>query len=233
MGLSIINMINSSGYSAELMNPLSRVHRFLRISPSRRIFRELMSGRWKEFTGRVLEIGPGDFSHSNLFDDYVTVDIARREGVDILADAEALPFRDSVFQNVISLAVLEHTKRPRYIVREMKRVLQESGKLLVWVPFIQPMHDLPADYFRFTREGITDILGDEDHIEIIPCGGFFSAIAYIWWGVIEYYRRKKNPLVILPIPFYLFSLLFTFLDYYDKEKRISIGYLGIQSREIK
>ena len=209
------------------MKPTNTLNVFLRTSPSRRILEDLLSKRWGEFSGTVLEIGPGEYSHSDLFDDYVAIDIVNRKRIDVVADVNVLPFRNSIFDSVICIAVLEHTKEPRHVVKEMKRVLAPSGKLLAWVPFVQPMHDLPSDYFRFTREGITDILGNEDHSEIIPCGGFFSTIAFLWWGVVEYYRRKKSLLIFISVPLYLLLLLLVCLDRCDKEKRVSIGYLGI------
>lgn len=209
------------------MNPIDILDNFLRVSPSRRMLEELISEKSREISGRVLEIGLGEYPHSDYFDEYITLDIMKSKRPDILADANVLPFRKSVFNGVVCIAVLEHVKRPRWVFEEIKRVLAPSGKVLIWVPFIQPMHDLPNDYFRFTREGIIDVLGDKSHVEIVPCGGFFSTIAYLCWGVVEYFRRKKSLLMFLPIPFYLFSLLFVGLDRYDKEKRISIGYFGV------
>lgn len=51
-----------------------------------------------------------------------------------VADALELPFRDGVFDLVMSYDVVEHVTDPRRLVREMTRVLRPGGRLLLYTP---------------------------------------------------------------------------------------------------
>ena len=72
----------------------------------------------------------------------------------VFGDGKHLPFRDASVDTVLSTEVLEHVPRPELLVREMARVVKPGGKLLITVPFIQPLHELPSDYFRFTPSSL-------------------------------------------------------------------------------
>jgi ubiquinone/menaquinone biosynthesis C-methylase UbiE len=52
----------------------------------------------------------------------------------VLADAQALPFKDSCFDIVLMVEVLEHLPCEMEALREAKRVLKKKGLLLLTVP---------------------------------------------------------------------------------------------------
>ena len=51
----------------------------------------------------------------------------------LLADAQALPFKDNAFSTVISMLVLGYVPNDLKALREMKRVLKPSGQLVIQV----------------------------------------------------------------------------------------------------
>jgi SAM-dependent methyltransferase len=62
---------------------------------------------------------------------------ARRLGVEVdvvCADARAMPFAEGTFDACFHAGLLEHFRRPEEILRENRRVLVQSGVLLVDVP---------------------------------------------------------------------------------------------------
>jgi ubiquinone/menaquinone biosynthesis C-methylase UbiE len=77
------------------------------------------------------------------------LDRAKRS-VDIFGDGRRLPFADASFDTVLSTEVLEHVLTPREVLAEMARVLKPEDRLLISVPFLQPLHEMPSDYYRFT-----------------------------------------------------------------------------------
>lgn len=101
-------------------------------------------GRWN------LYIGGANRSVSG----FVNLDIDATSGVDVQADAHALPFRDGQFTRVECDAVLEHVIDPRLVMREIARVLEPGGWAHVVAPFCHPFHAYPNDYRRFTPEGL-------------------------------------------------------------------------------
>ena len=81
-----------------------------------------------------------------------------RSRVDVWGDAAALPFEDGSFDTVVSFHVLEHTEDPGKVVSEMARVLRPGGIVLLAVPFMWGLHELPRDFFRLTPAGLVQLL---------------------------------------------------------------------------
>lgn len=80
---------------------------------------------------------------------------------DIVADLHALPLTTARVDTVVSIATLEHCRRPWRVVEEFYRVLKPGGILVVCVPFLQPVHDAPFDFYRFTSYGLEALLEDQ------------------------------------------------------------------------
>lgn len=80
-----------------------------------------------------------------------------REAMDVFGDGNRMPFRDACFDSVLCTEVLEHLTTPERCLREVGRVLKPGGRLLLTVPFTQPLHQLPQDYYRFTPGSLEDL----------------------------------------------------------------------------
>jgi SAM-dependent methyltransferase len=106
-------------------------------------------GRWNLYIGSAGTHAPG----------YVNLDLFPLHGVDVAANAECLPFPDNLFTRVECDAVLEHAADPAQIVREMERVLAPGGYAHIVVPFCHPYHAYPADYRRYTPDGLRQLAG--------------------------------------------------------------------------
>lgn len=103
-----------------------------------------------------------------LGDGYVTFG---EHGEDTLGDLLALPFQDNAFTGIVLTEVLEHCVDPRAALREIHRVLQPGGLLLVTSPFLWPDHRTEdyADYWRFTEQGWELLLTAFTHVTVTPC----------------------------------------------------------------
>ena len=104
---------------------------------------------------RGLDIGAGS---SRFHPAFVTLDLVPGPNVDICANAECLPFPDGMFDVVISQEVLEHVRDPFRAMREMQRVLKPGGLIYCQAPFVIGYHPGPTDFWRFTREGIVELI---------------------------------------------------------------------------
>lgn len=118
--------------------------------------------------GFVLDAGAG--SKSQIFEHVVNLEIVDYESTDVLGVGQRLPFRDSCFDAVLSIAVLEHVDDPFQCAAELVRVLKPGGRLLVAVPFLQPEHGYPEHYFNMTRSGLRRLFKDKGQVlrQFIP-----------------------------------------------------------------
>ena len=117
--------------------------------------------------GKTLDIGSGHGPYATYFPNRVSIDLAPGPGVDILADAHDLSmFEDESFDCVLSTEVLEHLHTPHQAINEMHRVLKKGGKIVLTTRFIFPLHNIPDDYFRYTRYGLHHLFKNFSEITI-------------------------------------------------------------------
>ena len=82
---------------------------------------------------------------------YSDIDVSA--DVDLFCDGHDLPFVDSVFDAVITTAVLEHVLYPERVAEEIHRVLKVGGLLYSELPFMQQVHEGAYDFTRYTLSG--------------------------------------------------------------------------------
>jgi SAM-dependent methyltransferase len=135
---------------------------------------------------RVADVGAGDAPYRELFDhaEYVTVDweLSPHEGAsnaDVVASAESVPLPDASFDAVVLTQVLEHVPEPARVLAEQHRILRPGGWLLVTVPLVWELHEMPHDYFRYTAPGLESLLSSAgfEEIEITPRNDCFTTLA--------------------------------------------------------
>jgi SAM-dependent methyltransferase len=98
--------------------------------------------------GNTLEIGSGASHLRDFLDDVVTSDVLAGDGIDIVADAQQLPFPAGAFDNIVMLDVLHHIPRPALFFDEAARVLKNGGRLVVIEPAITPGSYLVYRFFH-------------------------------------------------------------------------------------
>ena len=133
---------------------------------------------WRELTpalgalaGRVVDVGCGHKPYRELMGPGVTayVGVDHPDGdadADVRAEAHALPFDDGTFDAAVSFQVLEHLREPARCVREMHRVLRPGGRVVLTAPGVWPAHEVPRDYWRFTRYGMEALLRDAGFVDV-------------------------------------------------------------------
>jgi SAM-dependent methyltransferase len=105
--------------------------------------------------GLLLDCGAG--KRPLYYENVVNYEIVNYDSTDVIGVAEELPFKDNVFDGVISNAVLEHVRDPFRAATEITRVLRPGGKLYCCVPFLQCFHGYPSHYYNMTHVGLANL----------------------------------------------------------------------------
>ena len=132
-------------------------------------------GRWNLYVGGARRRVPG----------YVNLDLLGVPGVDVVGNAEQLPFPNAQFQRVECDAVLEHVEDPRRVMAEIERVLAPGGYAHLVTPFCHPFHEYPKDFRRFTLDGLKQLAGG---LEPVAEGWRTGPTATVLIFVIEYLK---------------------------------------------
>jgi SAM-dependent methyltransferase len=148
----------------------------------------------------ILDIGSGPGRLSSKF---INVDVFPFPEVDIIADAESLPFKDGSVDALVTESMLEHIPRPTVVAKEMVRILKKGGVLYASAPFIHPYHASPDDFNRWTISGLKALFSEleilESGVRSGPWSAFLMFLAY-WLGNIFSFGSKK------PLHFFRISL---------------------------
>ena len=186
---------------------------------------------------RVLDAGAGEGRHARFFAHarYCGVDLAvgdaawNYRGLDAVADLAALPFRDGAFAACINIVTLEHVREPHRVTRELARVLETGGRLLLVAPHEWEVHQAPHDYFRYTRHGVAYLLEQAgfERIEIRPVGGYFRLLARRMLNGLQFFTGGGRWIAFLPAALLLGppALALPFLDFLDRDRNFTLGYI--------
>ena len=140
----------------------------------------------------VLVVGGGSVGSgmAPLYDDprvrVAAFDIFPSRHVQLVADAHAIPFADASVDAVVIQAVLHTLLDPYRAVREIHRVLKPRGLVFADSPFLQPVHEGPYDFTRFTESGHRWLFRD---FERIDCG-MVAGVGEVFASSFDYVVRS-------------------------------------------
>jgi SAM-dependent methyltransferase len=109
----------------------------------------------------------------------INLDLCGGKEVDIQGDLVHLPLKSECIDTIICTGVLEHVSAPQEAVGEIYRVLKCTGRLFIETPFIQTVHASPTDYYRWTPDGLRQLLKKFDIGEVHVVAGPASALAWL------------------------------------------------------
>ena len=201
---------------------------------------------------KVLDVGAGSCPYRDLFAhcEYRTQDLAPLRGdqlrhggygqLDYVSDLAAIPVSDGSFGAVLCTEVLEHHPEPIIVVKELARILEPGGKLILTAPLGSGIHQEPYHYYggytpwwyeRFLEaagfkdisiepnEGSLRFFGQEALRFILTTNPFKMdlpiAIRLLWFPI----WMALLPLLGLMVPIFC-----KFLDRFDRERRFTVGY---------
>lgn len=167
--------------------------------------------------GLVADVGSGP---DRLRHDVINVDHFPFPGVDVLASADALPFKDGTFDGVVNESLLEHVPDPAAVARELVRITKPGGHIYTSAPFIHPFHASPDDYHRFTRSALKGLFPGcavvESGIRSGPWSALLLFLAYWLGAIVTLGSRRYAPFaahvfMLVLGPLKIFDLLFAWM----------------------
>lgn len=176
-----------------------------------------------------LNIGAGQ---TNIHPSIKNLEIQPGPNIDYVGSVLDIPCNDNEFDVVIAQEVLEHVKDPHKAVEEIYRVLKQGGYFYLQLPFIIGFHPCPNDYWRFTHEGIRELLESSNfrmlelNITVGPAVGFYRILVEFLslcfsLGIPLLYKPMKLIAAILCWPI---KLLDPLLMKFKEADRIAGGY---------
>jgi SAM-dependent methyltransferase len=106
---------------------------------------------------------------------YWAIDLRSAPMVNVVANAERIPFRSQTFDLVLCTQMLEYATDPLLVLSEIHRVLKPGGRLLLSVPAVFP-RDSDEDRWRFLPAAIRQLLAAFSDVEIAPEGGSIAGV---------------------------------------------------------
>ncbi len=100
---------------------------------------------------------------------------------DVVCIGEELPFEDAQFDVVLCAAVLEHTRRPWDVAREICRVAKPGGTIRIDYPCLAPVHGFPNHYFNATPEGTKSLFDSYCTIQSSAVEPHNHPVHALWW----------------------------------------------------
>lgn len=159
----------------------------------------------------LLNIGAGIHRYRK---DLINLDIFPYEGVDVVADATALPIPDSTCDAILCEFLLEHVPDPAKVVSEILRVLKPGGRAYIAIPFVYPFHASPNDFHRWSIEGLRKLLKDGTIEDINTRSGPTSALTaqLVTWSAVALSFGSEALYSIFSLFFLLLFFPLKFLD---------------------
>ncbi len=107
--------------------------------------------------GLVLDLGAGNPRESEHYPNVVFHEFVHYAHTDVVSVCDRLPYREGIFDAVISKAAFEHLARPWAVADEIYRVLKPGGFATVDTAFMYPLHGDPYHFFNMTLDGAREI----------------------------------------------------------------------------
>jgi SAM-dependent methyltransferase len=201
--------------------------------------------------GTLLDVGCGPRRYEPIFEGLVSQyfgldwpaepDRARPH---VIADALRLPIRSHAVDTVLATELMEHLPSSDEFLDEAARVLRVNGALILTVPFMEPLHEEPRDFLRFTPNGLRALLQRHGFAlrHLWQRGGWWSVVLgsfvnqslYDWATDVDAAGRRRYGLasiVVLPLCAILQWLAYH-LDRIRTSPRYALGFTVVATRQV-
>ena len=140
-----------------------------------------------------------------------------------------LPLPSAAFDTVLLTDVLEHLPHPDRLWAELRRVLRPGGHVIVGVPFMYWLHEMPHDYHRYTETRLR-LFCDDHGFQVVKCnpyGGAMDVLADVIAKILYISRILRW---VVPMTVYALGPLGSVTRRLSRTK-MPLGYVLIAQRQ--
>lgn len=169
---------------------------------------------------KILDIGSGLNNWSHVFSpsiEYHSVELKQETNPTFVGDFFELDL-PSDYELIIATELIEHLPSTKLFFQRSFDLLSDEGVLIISFPFLFKIHADPYDYFRFTAQGIQELVRDE--FEIVNIESHGNRLQLIW----EIFVDSK-----LLYPLKLFNRLIAKINH--KNNSYPLGYVVVLKKK--
>lgn len=184
---------------------------------------EIIRSETLNFKGKLLDLGCGMMPYRKIIienkriTEYAGVDIKneiyqKEVKPDFYWDGESLPFSEQRFDCAIIIEVLEHVPNATAVLKELNRVLKPGSQVLITVPYLWNLHDVPNDEFRYTPFSLKRICEEAGFVvvKMEGLGGWYASLAtmlscFARRAPLSKFKRRIVTFMVFPLVKYLFK----------------------------
>lgn len=142
-----------------------------------------------EARGVMLDYGCGGQPYKNFFmpqlSRYIGADVSAADGISLdieIEPGQILPLATASIDTLLSTQTLEHLEDIEFYISECARLVRSEGVLILTAPMQWRHHEVPYDYWRFTKYGLISLLERHGFTikSMTPCGGVYALIGQIF-----------------------------------------------------
>lgn len=183
--------------------------------------------------GVLLDFGCGGQPYRCVFEPYISqyigADVAAAAGVTldlVLTPGAPAALPDASVDTVLSTQVLEHVFDFQNYLADCARLLRPGGRLIISVPMHWRHHEVPYDYWRFTKYGLTLSLEQAGFAisDLRSFGGFYALLGQAFLDH-RSAQGKNNALISI-----LISRLALWFDRRAMDTDDSLGWMCIAEK---
>ena len=177
----------------------------------------------------VLDVGAGG---RIIRKGIINIDLIPFENTDLVTDIHKMAVKDESVDCIFCTGVFEHIACPEKALEEFSRILKPGGIVHLEVPFMQPFHADPVDYYRWTLDGFKLFCSRQGFEELVsgshlgPASAMNAIIIAFWqsWFTNRYLRKGVD--VILSFLLFPFKYLDIFLCGRDHNLSSAVFFVG-------
>ncbi len=132
----------------------------------------------------LLDVGAGRGDFNALLSNrrVISLDIYPYPEVDLVCDLTlANPFKPGLLDAILLMNVLEHVYETRTFLTALSKLLKPGGLLIVAIPFMVKMHQVPVDYVRLTEFSLQRLALDYG-LALDELEGYYDPIFFLAEG---------------------------------------------------